>query len=81
MLFDEISLGNKRNGEKFLVRLLKSPSIIAGSLKKERFSNTRWLSSDSNELCHTKYILLREKQVGIVSKITNGELVAIAKNY
>ena len=34
MFFDEKALGNKRTSEKSLIRLFKSPAIVAGSLKK-----------------------------------------------
>ena len=34
MCFDEKALGNRSTGDKSLIRLLKSPAIMAGSLKE-----------------------------------------------
>ena len=56
MYFGEKALGNKSTREKTLNRLLKSPPIIAGSLKKKSFSEpteikTKILSFSPNEIC------------------------------
>ena len=61
MYFDEKALVNKSIWDKPLVRLLKSPAIMAGSLKE---SNKRWLSSNPNELCDRKKLFLQEEQAG-----------------
>ena len=37
MLFDEKALGNKSTRDKTLIKLLKSPPIMAGSLKEKLF--------------------------------------------
>ena len=73
--FDEKVSGNKSTRDKSLKRLLKSPAIMAGSLKE---SNTTWLSSAPNELCDRLKLLLQEKQAGSNYDIINEEIVAIA---
>ena len=53
--------------------------MMAGSLKKKTSSNTRWLSSDPNELCDRLKLLVREKQAGKNSDKIDGEIIAIAE--
>ena len=56
MYFDEKVLGSKSNSYSSFMRLPTSPAIMAGSLKE---SNTRCLSSGSNELCDRSKLLLQ----------------------
>ena len=77
MYFGEKSLGNRSTRDNSLIRLLQSPAIMAGSLKK---SNTRWLSTDPNELCDKLKFLLQEKQAGNISDTINEEIIATADN-
>ena len=46
-------------------------------LTEKSFSKTRWLSSDSYELCDKIKVLLKEKQAGGNSNTINKEIVAI----
>ena len=88
MSFDEQAWSNKSTEEKSLKRLLQSPAILAGSLKKkysatpktqnQNESKTNFLSSNCNELCHRIKLLLPEKQAGKKSHIITEELVAIS---
>ena len=75
MYFDDKTLGNKNGRDKSLIRLLKSPTIMAGSLKE---SKLRFLSSNPNELCDRLRLLLQEKQAGNSSGILSEEIIAIA---
>ena len=76
MYFDERFQGEKSASVKSLLRLLKSTAIMEGSLKA---SNTRWLSSDPNELCDRFNLILLEKQAGKNSDIIHEETIAIVE--
>ena len=64
--------GNKSDRDKSIIRLLKSPAIMASGVSK-----TIFLSSDANELCDRLKLLLQEKHAGNNSDIINNEIVAI----
>ena len=55
-----------------MIRLLKSPAIMASRVKK-----TIFLSSDPDELCEMLNLLLQEKNAGNNSEINNEEIVVI----
>ena len=63
---------NKSDRDKSIVRLLKSPAIMASGISKTIFS-----SSDPDELCNRLKLLLQEKHAGNNSDIINQEIVAI----
>ena len=69
------TLGKKSNRDKSFKGSLKSPAIVAGSLRK---SNTRLLSSDLNKLYDSLKYLIQDKQARRDSDIINEEIVAIA---
>ena len=75
MHFDEGALGDKSTQDKSPIKLLKSPAIMAGSLREPK---RRRLSSDLNELCDRQELIVQEKQSGNYSNIFNEEIVAIA---
>ena len=70
--FDTKALGNKSTRDKTLIKLLKSPAIMASGVPK-----TIFLSSDPNELCDRLKLLLQEKHAGNNSNIFNEEIIAI----
>ena len=72
MHFDRKALGNKSTRDRTLIKLLKSPAIMASGVSK-----TIFLSSDPNELCDRLKLLLQEKHAGNNSEIINDEIVAI----
>ena len=72
MHFDTKAQGNKSTRDRTLIKLLKSPAIIASGVSK-----TMFLSSDPDELCNRLKLLLQEKQAGNNSDIINNENVAI----
>ena len=72
MNFDLKAPGNKSTRDRTLIKLLKSPAIVASGVSK-----TIFLSSDPDELCYRLKLLLQEKQAGNNSNIFNGEIVAI----
>ena len=72
MKFDAKALGNKSTRDRTLIKLLKSPAIIASGVPK-----TIFLSSDPNELCDRLKLLLQEKHAGNNSNIVNEEIIAI----
>ena len=72
MHFDQKALGNKSTRDKTLIKLLKSPAIMASGVPK-----TIFLSSDPNELCDRLKLILQEKHAGNNSDIINEEIVAI----
>ena len=56
MYFDENAISVESTTDKFLIGLLESPAIMAGSLKKNSFSKpmdtkSRFLSSNPYEFC------------------------------
>ena len=72
MHFDTKAQGRKPTRDKTLIRLLKSPEIMASGISK-----TIFLPSDPDELCIRLKLLLREKHAGNNSDLINEELVAI----
>ena len=72
MHFDRNATGNKSTRDRKLIKLLKSPAIMASGV-----SNTIFLSSDPNELCDRLRLLLQKKHAGNNSDIINDEIVAI----
>ena len=72
MNFNIRQKGNKSNRDKSIIRLLRSPRILASGVSK-----TIFLSSDPDELCNRLKLLLQEKQAGNNSDIINQEIVAI----
>ena len=72
MNFDLKALGNKSIRDRTLIKLLKSPAIMAPGVSK-----TIFLSSDPNELCDRIKLILQEKQAGNNSDIINQEIVDI----
>ena len=72
MNFNIKEKGNKSDRDKSIIRLLKSPAIMASGVSK-----TIFLSSDANELCDRLKLLLQEKHAGNNSDIINNEIVAI----
>ena len=72
MNFNIKEKGNKSDRDKSVVRLLKSPAIMASGVSK-----TIFLSSDANELCDRLKLFLQEKHAGNNSNIINNEIVAI----
>ena len=72
MNFNIKQKGNKSNRDKSVIRLLKSPTIMASGVSK-----TIFLSSDPNELFDRLKLLLQEKHAGNNSNIINEEIIAI----
>ena len=72
MHFDLNAPGNKSTRDRKLIKLLKSPAILASGVSK-----TIFLSSDLDELCNRLKLLLQEKHAGNNSDIINDENVAI----
>ena len=72
MNFNIRQKGNKSDRDKSIIRLLRSPAIMASGVSK-----TKFLSSDPNELCDRLKLLLQEKHAGNNSNIINDEIVAI----
>ena len=71
MNFDVRGQGRKSTRERTLIKLLKSPAIMASGI------STIFLSSDPNELCDRLKLLLQEKHAGRNSDINNDEIIAI----
>ena len=76
MNFDTKALGNKSTRDRTLIKLLKSPTIIASGVPK-----TIFLSSDPNEFCDRLKLLLQEKDAGNNSNINNEEIIAIVDKF
>ena len=72
MKFDIKQKGRKSDRDKSLIRLLKSPAIMASGISK-----TIFLSSNPNEFGDRLKIFLQEKHAGNISDIINNEIVAI----
>ena len=72
MNFNIKEKGNESDRDKSIIRLLKSPAIMASGVSK-----TIFLSTDANELCDRLKLLLQEKHAGNNSNIINNEIVAI----
>ena len=71
MHFDIKAQGNKSSRDRTLIKLLKSPAIIASGI------STIFISSDPDELCNRLKLLLQEKHAGNNSDLINDEIVAI----
>ena len=71
MHFDTKALGKKSTRDKTLIKLIKSPAIMASGV------TTIFLSSNPDELCERLKLLLQEKHAGNNSYIINEEIVAI----
>ena len=71
MHFDTKALGKKSTRDKTLIKLLKSPAIMASRV------TTIFLSENPDELCDRLKLLLQEKQAGNNSDLINDEIVAI----
>ena len=63
--------GNKSTRDRTLIKLLKSPAIMASGI------STVFISSDPDEHCNRLKLLLQEKHAGNNSEIINEEIVAI----
>ena len=72
MHFDLKAVGKKSTRDKTLIKLLKSPAIMASGVSK-----TIFLSSDPVELCNRLELILQEKHAGNNSDLINQEIVAI----
>ena len=71
MYFDEKSPNNKSPRDRPLLRLVKSPAIMASGISKI------FLEEKFNELCDRLNLLLQEKQAGNTSDIFSGEIGAV----
>ena len=78
MNFDLNAVGKKSTGDRTLVDLLKSPSLIVSA---SAVSKTIFLSSDPDELWNRLKLLLQEKHAGINSDIFNQEIVAVVDKF
>ena len=72
MYFDVRAPGNKSTRDRTLIKLLRSPPIVASGI-----SNTIFLSSDPDELCERLKILLQEIKAGNNSNKINVQVIAI----
>ena len=72
MNFNIKQRGRKSNTEKFLMKLLKSPAIMAPGI------STIFLTQNPKELCDRLKKLLREKPAGKSSEIIDEKNIAIA---
>ena len=72
MNFNIRQKGRKSDRDKSMIKLLKSPAIMASGI-----SNIIILSSDPDELCDRFKLLLQEIQAGNNSDLINKEIVAI----
>ena len=72
MNFDLKAQNKKSKRDKTLIKLLKSPAIMAFGDPK-----TIVLSFDPNEFCDRLMLLLQQKQAGNNSDLINQEIVAI----
>ena len=71
MHFDTKALGNKSTRDRTLIKLLKSPAIMASGV------TTIFLSENPDEICNRLKLLLQEKQAGNNSDIIDQEIVAV----
>ena len=71
MKFKTRQKGRKGERDKPLIKLPKSPAIMASGL------STSFLPSNPNELCDRLKSSIQEKQAGFNSNINNEEIVAI----
>ena len=72
MHFDLEAVGKKSTRDRTLIKLLKSPAIMASGVSK-----TIFLLSDPDELFNRLKLLLQEKHAGNNSNIITEEIVAI----
>ena len=72
MNFNIKQKGRKSDRDKSMIKILKSPAIMASGI-----SNIIFLSSDPDELCDRLNFLLQEIQAGNNSDLINKEIVAI----
>ena len=72
--FDVKAPVNKSILDRTLLKLLKSPAIMAFRI------STIFLSTDPHWLCDRLKLLLQQKQAGNNCKIFNGEIVALTQN-
>ena len=72
MNFNIKQKGNKSERDKSIIRLLKSPAIMASGISK-----TIFLSENPNDLCDSLRLLLQEKHAGNNSDLINEEIIAI----
>ena len=73
--FDIKQTERKSNRYKPLIKILKSPAIMASGI------STKFLPSDPHELCDKFNLLLKKKQAGKNFIIINEEIVAILDNF
>ena len=71
MNFNIRQKGNKSDRDKSIIRLLRSPRIVASGV------TTIFSSSDPDELCDRLKLLLQQKHAGNNSDLINDEIVAI----
>ena len=71
MNFNNKQKGNKSERDKSIIRLLRSPRIMASGV------TTIFVSETADELCNRLKFLLQEKHAGIISDIINDEIVTI----
>ena len=76
MNFNIKQKGNKSDRDKSIIRLLKSPAIMASGISK-----TIFLSSDPDEFCNRLKLLLQQKHGGNNSDLINEEIVAIVDKF
>ena len=72
MNFNIRQKGRKSNRDKSMIKLLKSPAIMASDVSK-----TIILSSEPDEKCYRIKLLLQQKQAGNKSNIFNDEIIPI----
>ena len=72
MNFNIKQKGRKSDRDKSMIKLPKSPAIMALGISKTKFS-----SSDPHELCDRLKLILQEKHGGKNSDLINDEIVAI----
>ena len=71
MNFNKREKGNKIDRDKSIIRLLRSPRIMASGV------TTIFLSENADELCDRLKLLLQEKHAGNNSDIINEEIVVV----
>ena len=73
--FDMKAQGNKSTRDRILIKIDKSPAIIASGI------STVFLSSHPDELCNRLKLLLQERHAGNNSEKLNEEIVAIVDKF
>ena len=68
MNFDIKQKGRKRKRDKSVIKLLKSPSIMASA---SGISITKFSPSDPDELCNRLKLIIQEQQAGNISDKVN----------